>query len=165
MQNRSNPIKRSEELVPLSRDHHNGLLLCWKIRYGLDNQIEINRIADYVFFFFNEDLLPHFRQEENFVFSLLRDEDPLKIEALTQHNGLYRLFNRIQADDADKRALLKMLSDDLASHIRFEERLLFPHIEQHADVLLLKETGTRLVDLHQEPASRAWKDEYWTKGK
>ena len=33
------PIKRSEYLKPLSRDHHQGLLLCWKIRTGLKKGI------------------------------------------------------------------------------------------------------------------------------
>jgi len=40
----SNPIKRNEALKPLSRDHHHGLLLCWKIRQGIKLNIEPERI-------------------------------------------------------------------------------------------------------------------------
>ena len=48
MEGGSKPIKRSEELVSLSRDHHDGLLLSWKIRTGINKGIELKRIADYV---------------------------------------------------------------------------------------------------------------------
>ena len=41
------PIKRSEFLKPISREHHHGLLLCWKIRAGLKKGIEPERIKLY----------------------------------------------------------------------------------------------------------------------
>ena len=34
------PLKRHAGLVELSRDHHHGLLLSWKIRQGLKKEIE-----------------------------------------------------------------------------------------------------------------------------
>jgi len=40
------PIKRSIALQPLSREHHHGLLLCWKIRTGLKKGIDIDRIKN-----------------------------------------------------------------------------------------------------------------------
>ena len=55
------PIKRRKELVPLSRDHHNGLLLCWKIRTGIRTEIDYTRISQYVLYFFEHDLKEHFR--------------------------------------------------------------------------------------------------------
>ena len=41
---KSKPIKRHKALQPLSRDHHHGLLLSWKIRAGFSKNIEPNRI-------------------------------------------------------------------------------------------------------------------------
>jgi len=35
------PIKRDKVLQPLSHDHHQGLLLCWKIRTGIKKGIEL----------------------------------------------------------------------------------------------------------------------------
>lgn len=32
-------MKRNENLVPLSRDHHFGLLCCWKIRQGIKKEV------------------------------------------------------------------------------------------------------------------------------
>ncbi len=40
----SKPIKRSVALKPLSREHHHGLLLSWKIREGFNRNVEIERI-------------------------------------------------------------------------------------------------------------------------
>lgn len=42
------PIKRHTALKPLSREHHHGLLLSWKIREGLKRNIEIPRIKKYI---------------------------------------------------------------------------------------------------------------------
>ena len=36
------PLKRSTHLKPLSRDHHDGLLLCWKIRKAREQHKELN---------------------------------------------------------------------------------------------------------------------------
>ncbi len=44
-------MKRSEYIVPLSKDHHFGLLCSWKIQKGLDKNIALNRITAYVDFF------------------------------------------------------------------------------------------------------------------
>ncbi len=42
------PQKRHIALQPLSREHHQGLLLSWKIRKGLSRKIEFDRIQNYV---------------------------------------------------------------------------------------------------------------------
>ena len=56
--NQPKPIKRSKELVPLSKEHHEGLLFAWKIKQGLQNGIgieamltdsETKRIVDSLF--------------------------------------------------------------------------------------------------------------------
>ncbi len=46
------PIKRSEFLIQLSRDHHFTLLFCWKIKEGLKKDIPLI-LKDYVLFFWN----------------------------------------------------------------------------------------------------------------
>lgn len=42
----SKSIKRTKALQPLSRDHHHGLLLCWKIRQGIKLNVEPERIKN-----------------------------------------------------------------------------------------------------------------------
>src|SRR5690606_3210653 len=59
------PIKRHKALQGVSREHHHGLLLCWKIRTGLAKNISPDRIKTYVDWFFDVYLRPHFELEEN----------------------------------------------------------------------------------------------------
>ena len=66
--NTTTPIKRHPSLVAFSRDHHFGLLLVWKIKYGLDNGIAPERISNYVLYFFEQDLEAHFKEEEQKLF-------------------------------------------------------------------------------------------------
>lgn len=40
----SQPIKRHPSLQPLSREHHYGLLLSWKIREGFKREVPPERI-------------------------------------------------------------------------------------------------------------------------
>lgn len=41
-------MKRHAALVQLSRDHHYGLLLCWKLKEGLKKEIEVERMSKYI---------------------------------------------------------------------------------------------------------------------
>ena len=53
------PIKRNKSIQSISREHHHGLLLCWKIRQGMKKNIEPQRIKVYVDWFYNEYILPN----------------------------------------------------------------------------------------------------------
>ena len=71
----SEPIKRNEALVQLSRDHHYGLLLCWKIREGIKRRIEPQRIKNYVDWFWLHHLEQHFEIEEKYLFPILGNQN------------------------------------------------------------------------------------------
>jgi len=122
------PIKRNEALQPVSREHHQGLLLCWKIRQGLKKNIAPNRMKVYADWFYKEHLLPHFEIEEKYLFPVLGNEHELIVKATAQHRRLTRLFT-------DQQQLAKSLSfieEELETHIRFEERVLFNLIQETA---------------------------------
>ncbi|WP_276134282.1 hemerythrin domain-containing protein [Polluticoccus soli] len=157
------PIKRSKELVPLSKDHHDGLLLCWKIRQGLKNKVDTERIVAYVLCFYENDLATHFEQEEELVFSLLAADDPMKLEAIKQHrtlNGIYKSLKH-QAGNTEEKLLLNQFEQELNGHIRFEERELFPYIEKMSDPDQFRIAGKQIADLHQGHECLVWKDEFW----
>ena len=61
------PIKRNEFLKAISREHHHGLLLSWKIRAGIKKEVEPFRIKKYLDWFYTEHLLPHFEIEEKHI--------------------------------------------------------------------------------------------------
>ena len=122
------PIKRYEALKPLSRDHHHGLLLSWKIRQGIKLNVEPERIKKYLDWFWMSYLKPHFEIEEQFVFTVLGNENELVKQALAEHRRLKRLFEN--EDDLSKTNSL--IEEELEKHIRFEERVLFNAIQSVA---------------------------------
>ncbi|PKP14757.1 MAG: cation-binding protein [Bacteroidetes bacterium HGW-Bacteroidetes-23] len=122
------PIKRSESLKPLSRDHHHGLLLCWKIRFGIKNNIQENRIKKYADWFYEYHLIPHFDLEEQHIFPILDAENELTRKAISEHRRLRRLFE----SDAEIQKNLSLIEEELERHIRFEERILFNEIQRTA---------------------------------
>jgi hypothetical protein len=48
------PIKRSEQLAPLSREHHDGLMYVWKIREGLKNGAAVGKLKQYTIWFWQQ---------------------------------------------------------------------------------------------------------------
>ncbi|MFT3946192.1 MAG: hypothetical protein QM763_04385 [Agriterribacter sp.] len=51
------PIRRTSQLLLVSREHHFGLLFCWKIRQGIKRSIAVERMLNYLRFFFNGHLI------------------------------------------------------------------------------------------------------------
>ncbi len=122
------PIKRNEYLKPISREHHHGLLLCWKIRTGLKKEIDPIRIKKYADWFYLNHLIPHFEIEEKFIFTILEKDNLLIKKAISEHRRLKRLF------ESETKIIrnLSLIEEDLESHIRFEERVLFNKIQEIA---------------------------------
>lgn len=122
------PIKRSKALIQVSRDHHHGLLLCWKIRTGFSKGIEEQRIKRYADWFYTTHLIPHFELEEKYIFPILGTEDALIKRALAEHRRLTRLFGI----EGEIKKSLSLIEEELEQHIRFEERVLFNKIQKVA---------------------------------
>lgn len=124
------PIKRNSKLLPVSREHHFGLLFCWKIRQGITKSVDVERMLNYVRFFFRGHLEGHFAEEERLLF--IDKADTLVQSAICQHAVLRKECESLLFCDACSvnREQLIRLADDLDEHIHFEERILFPHLEQ-----------------------------------
>ena len=149
------PIKRHEALKPLSRDHHHGLLLCWKIRQGFKLNVEVQRMKNYADWFKTQYLYPHFEAEEEFVFPVLEEEDPLVKKALAEHRRLRRLFD----DQAEITKSLSLIEEELDAHIRFEERTLFNEVQKIATPKEFEEIEKKH---HAVPFSDDdWADHFW----
>lgn len=122
------PIKRNEFLKAISREHHHGLLLCWKIRTGFKKQIDPIRIKKYADWYYKTHIIPHFEIEEKHIFTILDKENELVKKALSEHRRLIRLFET----ENDLLKSLTSIEEELESHIRFEERILFNKIQEVA---------------------------------
>jgi len=148
------PIKRHDALKQLSREHHHGLLLCWKLREGFRKDISTKRIKKYTIHFWKKNLRHHFQLEEKHIFPILGDNHPLVKKALSQHRRLQRLFE----DKADTSKSLSLIEEELELHIRFEERVLFNEIQQQATEQQL----ALIQEIHTDNNNcEDWKDEFW----
>lgn len=152
-------MKRHESIVVLSRDHHFGLLFCWKIRTGLKKNIPLERIRPYVSYFWDNHLKQHFCEEETLLFALLRDD--LCNQAISEHNEIREYFEEISTTKNVPDYTLVLLADSLDKHIRFEERVLFPHIEKEVSEDVLAGIGNELVKLHETHEKDTYPDEFW----
>jgi hemerythrin-like domain-containing protein len=133
-------MKRHPALIPLSRDHHDGLVQAVRLRRTAANGDASARLAgarEFVDFFRNEERV-HLRDEEEELFPLLlrhvQSPPPAPLrEARAQHvqlEGLARKLDIAVAAGIVDRETLAAAGELLDAHIRLEERQLFPLIEE-----------------------------------
>ena len=153
-------MKRNENLIPLSREHHFGLLCSWKIREGVKLGIEFERIKDYINYFWSERLQHHFNAEDTVFEPIKKDDSFFVMER--EHDEIEKLIALInQSNNSD---LLIEFADALQNHIRFEERELFPHLEQTLTKNELSSIGKKLSNLIIEGEDK-YADEFWKHSK
>jgi len=133
------PIKRHEAIKPMSREHHHGLLVGWKIRMGIRKEISPVRIKKYLNWFYTHHLLPHFLMEEQHLFPVLGPSHEEVQEALNHHHQIHQFFMKENVSVND----LIDFEQLMTKHIRFEERTLFNTIQSQAD-----ETTMQLLEEH-----------------
>lgn len=121
-------IKRDPALKEYSKDHHQALLLCWKIQVGFSKGIAAERIKKYSDWFYKNHILEHFQLEEKYLFPVLGNENKLIVQALEEHKILLALFT----EPTQIETSLKQIQTLLKSHIRFEEQILFNEIQRAA---------------------------------
>lgn len=150
-------IKRHSALQPISREHHHGLLLAWKIRQGFTFGIAPERMKKYTDWFWENQLQAHFEFEENLIFPILDKEHKLIKRALREHRRLKRLFTATGKIERN----LWLIEEELTAHIRFEERILFQQVEAVATT----EQLTLIEQEHSKLIIEEWEDEFWISNK
>lgn len=152
------PIKRTPHLQPLSREHHDGLLFVWKIKQGISNNTELDRLRKYVGWFWRSHMRPHFFQEENILAKRLPAGHLLSAKLKTDHNEIRELM--ISIDREAELYDLKDLANLVEVHIRWEEREFFEYLEH-----LLTEEELEIIfkELEKHPVNctEEWPDEFW----
>lgn len=155
------PIKRNENIAKLSRDHHASLMFCWKIRQGIKMDISTERMVRYIQYFERQHFVLHFQEEEKYLFAPLKDSKVQK--AIDDHALILRTLNEISFSGKDNQQKeLSKLADLVDKHVRFEERILFPHLEQKLTNEQLEEIGKQISD---EPIKDNYEDEFWVNKK
>jgi len=148
-----NPIKRHTSLHPISREHHQGLLLSWKLREGFKGEVAAERMKRYTDWFWENHLKAHFDFEEQHLFPVLDADNELIKRALREHRRLKGLF--MATDNVERN--LSSIEDELVVHIRFEERVLFQEIQ----ALASEDTLKAIEEAHSKVIVGRWEDEFW----
>jgi iron-sulfur cluster repair protein YtfE (RIC family) len=144
-------MKRHPSLAHLSRDHHQALILAQLLKKdspaykGLPTGIKEK--GDYAFEFYREELLEHFEKEEVVVISNVKgvraELDQLGEELIAEHKKLRTLFKEIKTT-GDLVSHLDLIGNTLEQHIRKEERVFFPMIQQYCEEKVLEKIETLL---------------------
>ncbi|PNK60079.1 hemerythrin domain-containing protein [Psychrobacter sp. FDAARGOS_221] len=126
-------MKRIEQLQPLSREHHLGLVISNHAKQCANDVEQIAKhwtaLTDYI----NHNMDNHFKVEDDLILTTLaqyQQQHPKVAEVMQklteQHSQLYQLVTL----DSLSAAQVRELGTALYDHIRFEERELFPLVEQ-----------------------------------
>jgi hemerythrin-like domain-containing protein len=153
------PIKRSPQLAPLSREHHEALLFIWKIRQGLKNGASIDKLRAYSLWYWKEHIKAHFFQEEKILLPYMPAGHPMAEQLKKEHEQIRELVLTLDKE-ADEQTLT-ILCDLVEKHIRFEERQLFVYLET---ILTQEQLDTIHKELEEHPVScNTWEDVFWVK--
>lgn len=144
-------MKRHEALAPLSREHHGTLILAQLLKKnapvykGLPTHAAGK--AAYALQQFEELIKKHFQQEEIMLEKAKDCHDDIKnlaAEIIQEHQHLTALFLSMNTALVTEETMDR-LGNALENHIRKEERVLFPLLQQHCSEALLQQIRN---DLH-----------------
>jgi hemerythrin-like domain-containing protein len=150
-------MKRHPSLVPLSRDHHHGLVMAQRLILGrstnpradwpADRARQAVRLID----FFETDLRPHFAAEEAHVFpaangNLAEGADRTRA-LIAEHETMRAMIRDLVADPTSAlEARLTAFGELLRAHIHTEERILFEQMQAACDEEVLETLGARIAE-------------------
>jgi hemerythrin-like domain-containing protein len=139
------PQRRNQALVPLSHDHHHGLVAAVRMKGGQSPYRDAAGLADAVARLWSTELDAHFAKEETILFAVPYSPAAAAMvaRALEEHAAIRALVARF-AEGAGE-TILRDFGELLERHIRFEERELFPAIEAELDEETLAAMGRALA--------------------
>lgn len=141
-------------LTTIRLEHDESLIFCSRIRIGLLNNVEPERIRSYTNWFTNNYLDPHFEVEEKLIFPVLGTNARVK-RALANHRRIRRLLSC----GCENEKVLNLLEEELEAYIRFEERILYKEIEKNSNAKQFSEFENLHKNLHL--SNEEWEDKFW----
>jgi hemerythrin-like domain-containing protein len=160
-------MKRAPELRDLSDHHHRGLVQARRLKRAAtgDEANMPEETAEAFLEFWQEGTTTHFREEEEVLLPVLARyrEDLLGrepvVEMLLQHariRGLVMGLSDEVKGGSVRLETLGSIGELLESHIRLEEREVFPTIEEALPEEALREVADRLEAKKTQPQSEPW---------
>lgn len=147
-------MKRHAALVPLSRQHHDGLALCVFIerdlREGADPAVA-ERLRKQALDAWELELSGHFAVEEEVLFPGVREAIPCPdaVDRLVrEHDEIRAEISCLESTGASQlTARLRSLRERLVKHIRFEERVLFEAVQDSVSEAVMEDLGRRIDEM------------------
>lgn len=134
---------RDRSLVPLSKQHHNGLSLCVLTERALGEDAgeqRVARLARKVINRYEIELANHFGIEEEVLFPL--SDSPLIAGLVADHRSLEGMVEQLRSRPTA--TLLREFTDLLRTHIRREENELFEEMQRVLPRETLDTIGTEI---------------------
>ncbi|RJP68126.1 MAG: hemerythrin domain-containing protein [Ignavibacteriales bacterium] len=130
-------MMRHKALTHLSQEHHQGLILAQLLKPNAPDYSGLPRTisgkTDYAIKFYSSSLAGHFIKEEVILYPLIKGKNP-KIDSLfadvfSEHKRIGKLVEELKIVGNHEKTLYE-LGQLLEAHIRKEERILFPLIQE-----------------------------------
>jgi iron-sulfur cluster repair protein YtfE (RIC family) len=125
-------MKGHEALHPLSHHHHT-LVMAQQLK-NADEKASIQQMTRDVIEFWKNDGEEHFRDEEEVLLPLFAQYQEIDIseirEMLMQHVQIRSYVQQIRGMRRKDRQIFRNSGELLQKHVRLEERIIFPMIEQ-----------------------------------
>jgi hemerythrin-like domain-containing protein len=154
--------KRHPSLAPLSRDHHDGLMLVLRLRQGKkallrDWSHDLTWQANYVVRFYRDHLVPHFAAEEQALFPVMKEhvnESAKTIDTLLhQHKEIRERVKSLEKlERTGLEESLREFGELLDGHIRIEENELFPLFERSVPEDVAANVGREIARIDKPTA-------------
>ena len=141
-------------LKTMSREHDTSLTFCSRIRIGLSNNVDSERIRKYTDWFKTNYLERHFEMEETLIFPVLGRNVRVK-RALANH----RRTRRLLSCGCENEKVLNLLEEEFSRYIKFEEGTLYAEMEKLATAEQLTEFEKLHESLHV--SEEEWEDNFW----
>jgi len=158
-------VKRHPDLKEFSDDHHQGLVNALRLkRTAAEEGVTLVEAARAFLKFWREDTSLHFRKEEEVLlpvvarYGSMLEEEPV-VEMLTQHARIRGLAMQLGDEvkrEGVQRKTLQTLGEQLEAHIRLEERVLFPALEESLPEKALGEVSSRLMAYKSQGPTEPW---------
>ena len=159
-------MKRTPELRTLSEDHHQGLVHARRLHRAQEGE-ETNSAesaAKEFLDFWQKETSIHFRKEEEVLLPVVAryggdvSQDSL-VEMLAQHAYIRALIMRLSDEVMGgnvRTETLHEIGEQLEAHIRLEERVVFPLVEESLSGAALTELAARLEVKEADPRVEPW---------
>ena len=152
-------IKNNSYIARLSQDHHLEVSFCKRIEEGIELDISLDRIRNYVSFFWEKHLEKHFLEEEQLLFKNI--DDVFCTKGKEDHISIILEIEKIvSGKNVGKHNYLHLVSS-IHQHINFEERVLFPHLELLLPEEELKNIEACLSQSHLDSFEDDFNDQFW----